>query len=131
MTSSQASAFLSSPSQLQQSLCRTSEDEILELDPDQILDRLTYAKAQVAHFNGLVQQYLDALDQLVQDNQIDSDIHYNDWHIYRQKGKASYTFPDSIKQQEADLKQSKELAIALGDATVKHGKPFWTIRHDA
>lgn len=131
MKSSAASTSLSSPSQQQQSSFLTLDDELSHLDPDQILDRLTHAKTQVAHFNGLIQQYLDALDQLVQDNQIDTDIHYNDWHFYRQKGKASYIYPDFIKQQEADLKQSKELAIACGDATVKYGKPFWTIRHDA
>lgn len=107
------------------------DGDLLALDPDQLLERITHAKAQIAHFQGILEQYLDTLDQMVQDHQIDSDITYNDWHIYRQPGRKTYTYPDSITEQERDLKQSKELAVALGDATVKLGSPFWTIKYKA
>ena len=38
--------------------------------------------------------------------------------IYRQEGRASWSYPDSIKQ----------LAEQLGEATQKRGQPFWTIK---
>lgn len=48
--------------------------------------------------------------------------------IYRQEGRASWSYPDSIKQLEAQLKKRKQLAEQLGDATQKRGQPFWTIK---
>lgn len=48
--------------------------------------------------------------------------------VYRQEGRASWSYPDSIKQLEAQLKKRKQLAEQLGDATQKRGQPFWTIK---
>lgn len=123
MTSSLASSL--SPSSLPSS--PTLADE---LQPEELLERITYIKAQIKQQEELLASYLDALDLMVQNGDADSDLNWNDWHIYRQSGRKTYTFPQSIKDQEADLKQSKELAIALGDATFKVGQPFWTIRFE-
>ena len=48
--------------------------------------------------------------------------------IYRQEGRASWSYPDSIKQLEVQLKKRKQLAEQLGEATQKRGQPFWTIK---
>lgn len=48
--------------------------------------------------------------------------------IYRQEGRASWCYPDSIKALEAQLKKRKQLAEQLGEATQKRGQPFWTIK---
>ena len=48
--------------------------------------------------------------------------------VYRQEGRASWSYPDSIKQLEAQLKKRKQLAEQLGDATQKRCQPFWTIK---
>ena len=48
--------------------------------------------------------------------------------IYRQDGRASWSYPDSIKQLEVQLKKRKQLAEQLGEATQKRGQPFWTIK---
>ena len=48
--------------------------------------------------------------------------------VYRQEGRASWSYPDSIKQLEAQLKKRKQLAEQLGDATQRRGQPFWTIK---
>ena len=48
--------------------------------------------------------------------------------VYRQEGRASWSYPDSIKQLEAQLKKRKQLAEQLGDANQKRGQPFWTIK---
>ena len=130
MTTSQISTSHSSSSPSLAQSWHISDDDLAALDPDQLLERITYAKAQANHYTALLASYLDALDQMVQNDQIETDITYNDWHIYRQPGRKTYSFPDSIKRQEADLKQSKELAIALGDATVKQGSPFWTLKFE-
>ena len=48
--------------------------------------------------------------------------------IYRQEGRASWSYPDSIKQLEVQLNKRKQLAEQLGEATQKRGQPFWTIK---
>ena len=48
--------------------------------------------------------------------------------IYRQEGRASWSYPDPIKQLEVQLKKRKQLAEQLGEATQKRGQPFWTIK---
>ena len=48
--------------------------------------------------------------------------------IYRQEGRASWSYPDSIKQLEVQLKKRKQLAEQFGEATQKRGQPFWTIK---
>ena len=126
MTSVQTS---SSPSSSLPSPLASSPTSVDNLSPDDILEQLTNAKAQANHYATLVKQLTQALDYLVESGEICSDLDWNDWHIYRQPGKKTYTFPKSITDQEAYLKQTKELAIALGDATVKYGDPFWTIKY--
>ncbi len=48
--------------------------------------------------------------------------------LYRQEGRVSWTYPESIKVLEAQVKKRKQLAEQLGEATQKRGEPFWTIK---
>ena len=48
--------------------------------------------------------------------------------IYRTEGRLSWTYPQAIKELEANLKKRKQLAEQLGEATQKRGNPFWTIK---
>lgn len=48
--------------------------------------------------------------------------------IYRQEGRISWSYPQSIKELEANLKKRKQLAEQLGEATQKRGSAFWTIK---
>lgn len=127
MTSVQTSCSRSSslPSSLP-----SSSTTLDDLSPDDILEQLTNAKAQAKHYAAKVEELTQALDSLVESGEIESDLTWNDWHIYRQPGKKTYSFPDYIKEQETHLKQSKELAIALNEATVKIGQPFWTMKYE-
>lgn len=100
------------------------------LDVDEVLEILTNAKAQVSYWQDRVQACLDRLDSLVETGETDPDLTWNDWHIYRQPGKRSFDYPDYIKEKEEDLRQAKEMAIVDGDATLKQGKPFWTVKRD-
>ena len=45
-------------------------------------------------------------------------------------GRISYDFSDcqDVKNLESDLKQAKDTNIALGIASKKQGKPFWTVK---
>lgn len=52
----------------------------------------------------------------------------NGMTLYRQEGRISWSYPDSIKELEAQVKKRKQLAEQLGEATQKRGKPFWTIK---
>lgn len=115
---------------LQLSPSPSSSHSLPTLDVDDLLERITHIKATIKEQENLLSSYLDALDQLVESGEADPDLKWNDWHIYRQAGRKTYIYPQSIKDQEADLKQSKELAIALGDATVKVGQPFWTMKFE-
>ena len=126
MTSARTSSL---PSSSLPSPLASSPTSVDNLSSDDILEQLTNAKAQAIHYAALVKELTQALDYLVESGEICSDLNFNDWHIYRQPGKKTYTFPKSITDQEAYLKQTKELAIALGDATVKYGDPFWTVKY--
>lgn len=108
----------------------SSSQSLLTLDVEDLLERITHIKALIKDQESILAAHLDALDQLVENGEADPDLTWNDWHIYRQAGRKTYLYPQSIKDQEADLKQSKELAIALGDATVKVGQPFWTMKFE-
>lgn len=99
-----------------------------DLDTDDLLEVLTNAKQQATYWSARIQACLDRLDTLVEDEELAEDLTYNDFHIYRQPGRKSYDYPDYIKEAQASLKQSQELSIALGDATTKVGKPFWTLK---
>ena len=127
MTSVQTS---SSPSSSLPSPLASSSTTVDNLSPDDILEQLTNAKAQANKYAALVKELTQALDNLVESGEIDSDLNWNDWHIYWQPGKKSYTYPEYITKQEKDLKQSKELAVAQGTATFKYGEPFWTMRYE-
>jgi hypothetical protein len=48
--------------------------------------------------------------------------------IYRQEGRVSWIYPESIKVLEAQVRKRKQLAEQLGEATQKRGEPFWTIK---
>ena len=122
-TSSSRSFSLPSP-------LASSPTSVDDLSPDDILEQLTNAKALAKHYAAKVEELTQALDPFVESGEIESDLIWNDWHIYRQPGKKSYTYPDYIKEQETHLKQSKELAIALNEAPVKIGQPFWTMKYE-
>lgn len=48
--------------------------------------------------------------------------------LYRQEGRASWTYPPAIQELEAQLRKRKQLAEQLGEASQKRGSPFWTIK---
>lgn len=127
MTSVQTSCSRSSSLPSSLPLSSTTLDD---LSPDDILEQLTNAKAQAKHYAAKVEELTQALDSLVESGEIESDFTWNDWHIYRQPGKKTYTYPDYIKEQETYLKQAKEMAIAQRTAIVKVGQPFWTMRYE-
>ena len=49
--------------------------------------------------------------------------------IYRQEGRASWSYPDSIKQLEVQLKKRKQLAEQLGEATQNGASLFGRSRN--
>jgi hypothetical protein len=88
------------------------------------------AKAALDQIKESYQQALFALDELVEAGAL-PEKHLpsvNGFTIYRQEGRLCWTYPDSIKGLEDELKKRKQLAEQLGEASPKRGKSFWTIK---
>lgn len=98
-------------------------------DLDIILERITQAKQAIAQWQESLDSALDRLAQMVQDGQAEPSLTYNDFAI-KQLVRTSYSFPADhpITLQERQLKTNRELAIALGEATVKK-TPYFRVTH--
>jgi len=88
------------------------------------------AKAALEAAKEQYEQALAALDELVEagvlaEKQLPV---VSGFTIYRQEGRVSWTYPESIKVLEAQVRKRKQLAEQLGEATQKRGEPFWTIK---
>jgi hypothetical protein len=88
------------------------------------------AKAALDAAKQRYEQALANLDELVEVGALpDKHLPLVAGHtLYRQEGRVSWLYPESIKQLEAQVKKRKQLAEQLGEATQKRGKPFWTIK---
>lgn len=62
----------------------------------------------------------------MEDGEADEKLVWNDFTISR-SSRNSYTYPPHISEQRDALKQAEQLAVALGEATVKQ-TTFWTVR---
>lgn len=91
-----------------------------------LLDELTAITARAKEIEARRQELLDALDQLVEEGEIDERFTWNDFTISRAV-RTSYAYPTHISEQRDALKQAEQLSVALGEATVKT-TTFWTVR---
>jgi hypothetical protein len=88
------------------------------------------AKAAVLATQQQLSRAIEVLDQLVEAGVLPAMglPTVSGFVIYRQEGRVSWSYPQSIKALEASLKKRKQLAEQLGEATQKRGNPFWTIK---
>ena len=88
------------------------------------------AKQAVLSAEQLYRQAIEQLDELVEQGLLipENLPVVNGFAVYRQQGRTSWSYPESIKQLELQLKQHKKLCEQLGEATQKQGSPFWTIK---
>jgi hypothetical protein len=88
------------------------------------------AKQALVSAEQLYRQALEQLDALVEQGLLGTEnlplVH--GFVVYRQPGRTSWSYPESIKQLEAQVKQQKRLCEQLGEASQKQGSPFWTIK---
>ena len=99
------------------------------LSADQVLDSLTHLRAHKKDVEARDALLLERLDELAAAGEIDQGgFTHNDWGFAHSDGKTSYTYPEPIKQLEAQLKAAKEAAKANGTAVrVKDEKAYWII----
>ncbi|MGL6133508.1 MAG: hypothetical protein ACRC1L_04885, partial [Prochlorococcaceae cyanobacterium] len=77
------------------------------------------AKAVLEHAKAQLAQATAALDALVDSGVLPEKglPIVSGYSIYRQEGRASWTYPATVKELEAQLKKRKQLAEQLGEAT--------------
>jgi len=91
---------------------------------------VTDARLALLHAEAIYKQGLARLDELVEQGLLATENlpAVNGFTIYRQQGRTSWSYPDSIRQLEAHVKQQKKLCEQLGEASQKQGNPFWTVK---
>lgn len=95
---------------------------------DDVLERISLAKAIAKEGERLLKESLADLDALVDAGEVDptEPLIWDDLKISSSSRK-SYVYPEHIIQQQTDLKAAQELAVALGEAETKL-TTFWTVR---
>lgn len=95
-----------------------------------LLDELTTITARAKEIEARRQELLDALDQLVEEGEIDERFTWNDYTISRAVRTTWQYRPDFEAQRKTlkdELKQLEEMEQALGYAQAVT-KTFWTVR---
>jgi hypothetical protein len=104
----------------------------LSQDVAEALWRAVDAKEAVNAAELLYKEACMALDLLVADGRLPEKglPTVNGFTVYRQEGRKSWTYPESIKVLQTALKKRMELAQQLGEAVAKRGDSFWTIKEE-
>ena len=97
-------------------------------DLDALLDRITVLKAEQKAIEGALTPLLEQLSGALEAGELDANFSHNDCSFCWSAGRISYVYPEHLQQQEQALKQAQRLAVAIGTASEKQGKAFWTIK---
>ena len=101
------------------------------MSTEELLDRITSTKRQLADLQTTYDRLLDELTDAYQSGEVDPGFTHNDWSLTFSEGRRTWSYPPAVKQAEAQLKAAKRLAEADGTAEAKIGAPFWTVRPPA
>jgi hypothetical protein len=95
---------------------------------DDVLERISLAKAIAKEGERTLKEALADLDALVDAGEVDASepLIWDDYKLTSSTRK-SYTYPEHIIKLQTSLKAAQEMAVALGEVETKL-TTFWTIR---
>lgn len=109
-------------------LTQTVELDPAELTTDQLLDYATQIKAAQKQLEASMATLQDELTARVKTGDLDPSFSHDDWSFTWSAGRASWSYPQEVKEIEAILKATKKRAEGDGSATKTLGAPYWTIK---
>lgn len=106
-------------------------ESFLFLSDDDLLLQIITNQQQAKHIKELGESLRDELCRRYDNGDIDNSFTFADWNFSYSEGRRTYDYPESVKNQEANLKAARRAAEADGTATPKIGAPFWTVKPPA
>lgn len=101
------------------------------MSTEELLDRITATKRQLADLQATYDGLLDQLTAAYQAGEVDPSFTHDDWSLTFSEGRRTWSYPPAVKALETNLKAAKRLAEADGSAQAKLGAPFWSVRPPA